>query len=58
METKGEDRVGEDLLGGGKGMKNSYSKLWDVSLTNSSIQDAKLKKMRLPVEAGRERRYK
>lgn len=39
-------------------MGNLNGKLWNGSLTKSSMHDAKLKKKRLPAEAGRERRDK
>ena len=53
METKGEDGVDQYLWG--RDHEESVWQLWDGSLTNSSIHDAKLKKVRLPIEAGRER---
>ena len=54
METKGEDGV-DEYLWWGNDHEESVWQLWDGSLTNSSIHDAKLKKVRLPIEAGRER---
>lgn len=53
METKGEDGVDEYLRG--RDYEESVWQLWDGSLTNSSIHDAKPKNVRLPIEAGRER---
>ncbi len=55
MKAKGEEGVDEYLWGGGS-MGKFAQQLWDGLLTNSSIHDARLKKMRLPIEAGRERR--